>query len=93
MSFATAAAKTAAIVVDGVAPTVPIWTLNLGQYREPGKESVASDTNWQRPFMVIAVKDVDGDGNIAEALADALGSQDKLPAPKSYSAFELTKFR
>jgi hypothetical protein len=87
------AKKTAEIVVSGVAPTVPIWTLNLGQYHEPGKDSEASGTNWQRPFIVIAVKDLEVDSNVGEALADALAGQKKLPAPQSYSAFELTKFR
>jgi hypothetical protein len=87
------AAKTAEIVINGVAPTVPIWTLNLGQYREPGKDAEAGATNWQRPFMVIAVKDLEANSNIGEALADALSGQKKLPAPTSYSAFVLTKFR
>jgi len=87
------ARKTAEIVVSGVAPTVPIWTLNLGQYREPGKGSEAGGTNWQRPFIVIAVKELEVDSNVGEALADALSTQKKLPAPQAYSAFDLTKFR
>lgn len=86
-------AKKTAEIVSGVAPAVPIWTLNLGQYHEPGKDGEASGTNWQRPFIVIAVKDLEADSNVGEALADALAGQSKLPAPKSYSAFELTKFR
>ena len=87
------AVKTAEIIVAGIAPTVPIWTLNLGQYRDPCKECETSGTNWQRPFIVIAVKELEPGGNIGEALSDALSGQKKLPAPKSYSAFELTKFR
>jgi hypothetical protein len=86
------AAKTAEIVVTALAPTVPVSTLNLGQYRDPCTECEASGTNWQRPFIVIAVKEVDEGTNVGEALADALSGQQKLPAPKSYSAFDLARY-
>ncbi|HKZ97718.1 MAG TPA: hypothetical protein VJ045_12140 [Hyphomicrobiaceae bacterium] len=85
--------KTAEIVQGGIDAAIPIWTLNLGQYREPCKDCEAGGTNWQRPFIVIAVKDLEPGGNVGEALADALSGQKKLPAPKSYSAFALTRFR
>jgi hypothetical protein len=85
--------KTAEIVSGGIDPAIPVWTLNLGQYREPCKDCETGGTNWQRPFIVIAVKDLEPGSNVGEALADALSGQKKLPSPKSYSAFALTRFR
>lgn len=71
-------------------PSIPIWTLNLGQFRETrGRQH--DRTHWQRPFMVIAVKDV-ADGTIlSEALADAMNGQRRLPKPANYSDFELDR--
>jgi hypothetical protein len=78
-------AKQAATLVSGaVTANIPIWTLNLGE---------TGGTSWQRPFIVIAVKEADPDTNIGEALADAMSGKEKLPSPASYSAFALTQFR
>lgn len=88
------AQRTAEIIAPVIDPSIPILTLNLGQYRgsaKPGAES--GGTNWQRPFMVIAVKELADGTELGEALADAMNGNDKLPSPASYSAFELTKFR
>ena len=88
------ALRTAEIVKGAVQDTVPISALNLGQYREPCPTCAkGAATEWQRPFMVIAVKDLEEGTNLAEALADAMTDKDKLPSPSSYSAFELTKVR
>ncbi|HEY8247757.1 MAG TPA: hypothetical protein VIG38_10820 [Hyphomicrobium sp.] len=87
-------AKQAATLVSGaVAADTPIWTLNLGQYRDPCKDCETGGTSWQRPFIVIAVKETDPGTNIGEALTDAMSGKDKLPSPASYSAFALTRFR
>lgn len=83
------AESTAAFVAQALDDAqIPISTLNLGQYREGGAQR-GDTTNWQRPFMVIAVKKVEEDTTVAEALADALSGQDRLPKPSYYSAFEL----
>ena len=87
------AERTAEIVASVVDAEIPIWTLNLGQYREPDQGAGAHGTNWQRPFMVIAVKELEPDTNLGEALADAMTGQSKLPRPKAYSAFDLAMFR
>jgi hypothetical protein len=87
-------AKQAATLVSGaVAADIPIWTLNLGQYRDPCTNCETGGTSWQRPFIVIAVKETDPGTNVGEALADAMSGKEKLPSPKSYSAFALTRFR
>jgi hypothetical protein len=87
-------AKQAATLVSGaVAANVPIYTLNLGQYRDPCTNCETGGTSRQRPFIVIAVKEADPDTNIGEALADAMTGKEKLPSPASYSAFALTQFR
>lgn len=87
------AQRTATLVAEAVDAKIPIWTLNLGQYRDPCKDCEAGGTNWQRPFMVIAIKDLEADANLGEALADAMTGKEKLPSPKSYSAFDLAKLR
>jgi hypothetical protein len=84
------AAKTAEIVAGAISSTVPISSLNLGQYR--GSRATGG-TDWQRPFMVIAVKDLQDGAVLAETLADAMADKDSLPSPASYSAFEFAKVR
>lgn len=86
------AARTADIVATAIDASIPISGLNLGQYRE-SKSGAAGATDWQRPFMIITVKDLDEGTVLAEALADAMTGKEQLPSPASYSAFELTKIR
>ena len=87
------ARQAATLVSSAVAAAVPIYTLNLGQYRDPCANCETGGTSWQRPFIVIAVKETDPGTEVGEALADAMSGKDKLPSPKSYSAFALTRFR
>jgi len=87
------ARQAAALIADAVASEVPIYTLSLGQYRDPCTDCETGGTSWQRPFIVIGVKSADPDTNIGEALADAMTGKERLPSPASYSAFELTRFR
>ena len=88
------AQRTAAFVAEVVPDTaIPISALNLGQYRELGRQRGRDTTDWQRPFMVIAVKDVEDGTILMEALSDAMSGQDRLPKPANYSAFELEKIR
>ena len=88
------AQRTAVFVAEAVPDdTIPISALNLGQYRKLGTDRGRDTTDWQRPFMVIAVKDVEDGTILAEALADAMSGQDRLPKPANYSAFELEKVR
>ena len=87
-------AQTAAGLVGGaVTGDVPVWTLNLGQYRDPCADCETGGTSWQRPFIVIAVTALEPDANMGEALADAMSGKERLPSPQSYSAFALTRFR
>ena len=94
MARADRRAKQAATLVSpAVDAAAPIWTLNLGQYREPCANCETGGTSWQRPFIVVAVKSLEPETNLGEALADAMSGQDKLPSPKSYSALSLTRYR
>jgi hypothetical protein len=87
-------ARQAATLVSGaVTANVPIWTLNLGQYRDPCADCETGGTSWQRPFIVVAVKETDPGTDIGEALADAMTGKEKLPSPNSYSTFALARFR
>jgi len=83
----------AALIGNAVTGNVPVWTLNLGQYRELCADCETSGTSWQRPFIVIAVKSVEPETNVGEALADAMRGKERLPSPASYSAFDLTRYR
>ena len=87
-------AERTAEIAGGPAPDwVPVYTLNLGQYRDPCAACETTGTSWQRPFVFIAVKDLKAGTNLGEALADALNGKDSLPSPTSYSLFELTQIR
>ena len=87
-------AKQAATLVSGaVAADDADLDANLGQYRDPCTDCETGGTSWQRPFIVIAVKETDPGTNIGEALTDAMSGKEKLPSPASYSAFALTRFR
>lgn len=87
------AEQSANIVTGAVKDGMPVWALNLGQYRDQCADCETGGTSWQRPFIVIAVKDLDPGTNLGEALADAMTGKSKLPAPAAYSAFELKKIR
>lgn len=84
---------TADIATGKIDDKTPVWTLNLGQYREQCAACETSGTSWQRPFIVIAAKELDDDINLAEALSDALSGKTRLPSPTAYSAFEISKVR
>ncbi|KWT64208.1 hypothetical protein [Hyphomicrobium sulfonivorans] len=87
------AQRAAQLVVNAVPSNVPIWTLNLGQYRDPCTDCESGGTSWQRPFIVIGVKNAEPETNIGEALADAMTGRDRLPSPTSYSTFNLQRYR
>jgi hypothetical protein len=86
------AIRTAQWVQEALGERIPMWTLNLGRYVDPCTDCEDSDTSWQRPFIVIAVRQVDDGTHISEALADAMSDTTNLPAPSRYSAFAFTKF-
>lgn len=87
------ARKSAEWLKPVVAETMPIWTLNLGQYKQPCPDCAASGTDWQRPLIVVAVRELEPEANMGEALADALRGKSNLPSPESYSAYDLKTFR
>ena len=86
------AKRTAEWIKGAVDAKIPMSTLNLGRYVEPCVDCEDADTSWQRPFMVIAVKQADQGTDIAEALHSALSNKQNLPAPERYSSFALAKF-
>ncbi|MBL8564123.1 MAG: hypothetical protein JNM89_00230 [Hyphomicrobiaceae bacterium] len=71
----------------------PIWTLNLGQYKDPCEACNTEATNWQRPFLVVAVRRAAWGVDIGEALSDALSSASNLPSTDRYSAFAMSRHR
>lgn len=87
------ASRIAGWLKQSIGNELPIWTLNLGQYVDPCIECETEDTSWQRPFIVIAVRQVDRGTNIAEALATALAETSNLPSPDRYSTYALSRYR
>ncbi len=86
------AIRTAQWVQEALGERIPMLTLNLGRYVDPCTDCEDTDTSWQRPFIVIAVRQADDGTHISEALADAMSDTTNLPAPSRYSAFAFTKF-
>lgn len=87
------AEQTASWLASVTGKDVPLYTLNLGQYRQPCEACNTAQTDWQRPFLVIAVQRTAFGTDIGEALADALSATSNLPAPERYSAYALARFR
>ncbi len=87
------AMRTAELAKASAFEWVPLWALNLGQYRDPCSACETVGTSWQRPFIVVAAKELQDGTVLGEALADAMTGKEKLPSPASYSAFEMTRIR
>lgn len=79
-------------VRSAVDQSIPMSTLNLGQYAEPCDDCETDDTSWQRPFIVIAVRQAEPGTNISEALRSALSDKENLPSPDRYSSFAMARF-
>ena len=60
---------------------------------EPCSDCETKDTSWQRPFMVVAVRDKDPGADVAQALAAAMSDKANLPSLSAYSTFGLARFR
>lgn len=84
---------TAALIRSSLSENVPVYTLNLGRYLEPCEACETTDTSWQRPFVVIAVREADDGTNIRQALHMALSDTENLPSPSRYSSFDMRRTR
>ncbi|MGE0052725.1 MAG: hypothetical protein AB7S74_00830 [Hyphomicrobium sp.] len=87
------AARIAQWVRDAIGPNIPMWTLNLGRYLEPCAECENDETSWQRPFIVIAMREADNGVNIEQALRSAMSDKTNLPSPERYSTFALAQYQ
>jgi len=86
------ARETAKLIKSTLENKVPLWVLNLGQYRDPCENCDVVETNWQRPFIVIAVVKKDENLNLKEALRDAMSGRSKLPSTQRYSDFKFLRY-
>ena len=86
------AARIAQWVRGALGERIPMWTLNLGRYLEPCNECENEETSWQRPFVVIAVRETDQSVNLGEALRNAMSDKENLPSPERYSTFAMARF-
>lgn len=89
---ALARARQVAAWLGDVAPAKPIWTLNLGQYRKVCETCETAETSWQRPIIVIAIKNA-AVPDLSGALAEALKNATNLPGLDSYTRFDLARVR
>lgn len=90
-SRAASAAGWLATAVDG---GIPIWTLNLGQFRGTCKATTeAADTGWQRPVIIVGIRSRETGVNLTEAFADAISGKSNLPSRDCYTNFDLARFR
>lgn len=91
------AAKRAEKIAEWIVPhsekETPIWTLNLGQYKDPCDTCDTAETTWQRPFLLIAVRRAAWGVDLGEALSDALSSASNLPSTDRYSTYALSRYR
>lgn len=65
--------------------------LNLGQYKSTCGTREGGDSSWQRPFVMIGVREQAPGINLSEALANALTGKSNMPGPACYSQFEMTR--
>jgi len=86
------ARETAKLIKSTLDKKVPIWVLNLGQYRDRCENCEAMETNWQRPFILIATVRKDENLNLKEALRDAMRGRTKLPSIQRYSDFKFLRY-
>jgi hypothetical protein len=88
------AASAAGWLSTAVEGNVPIWTLNLGQFRGSCKATTeAADTGWQRPVIIVGIRSQETGVNLSEAFADAISGKSNLPSRDCYTNFDLARFR
>ena len=86
------AARIAQWVRGAMGERIPMWTLNLGRYLDPCTDCEDAETSWQRPFVVIAVREAEEGINLSEALRSAMSDKENLPSPDRYSTFAMSKY-
>ena len=71
-----------------------IWTLNLGQFKGTCKASEgATGTGWQRPLIIVGIREQEEGVNLIEAFGDAISGKSNLPSRDCYTNFDLMLFR
>lgn len=71
-----------------------IWTLNLGQFKGACKAAEgATGTGWQRPLIIVGIREQEDGVNLTEAFGDAISGKSNLPSRDCYTNFDLTLFR
>lgn len=96
----TERARARAVTAAGwLAAAVPaekgVYTLNLGQFKGTCKAQVegATGTSWQRPLIIVGIRQQEEGVNLIEAFADAISGKSNLPSRDCYTNFDLTLFR
>jgi hypothetical protein len=93
------ARQRAATAAGWLAAAVPaekgVWTLNLGQFKGTCKAQVegATGTSWQRPLIIVGIREQEEGVNLIEAFGDAISGKSNLPSRDCYTNFDLAQFR
>ncbi len=81
-------------LTKAVPPEKGIWTLNLGQFKGACKAAEgANGTSWQRPLIIVGIREQDEGVNLTEAFDNAISGKSNLPSRDCYTNFDLVKFR
>jgi hypothetical protein len=83
----------AAWLVEMLPSTTAIWMLNLGQYKGSCAVGETEDTAWQRPVLMIGIREADDGVDFAQALGSAMEGKSNLPSRDCYSNFDLSRYR
>ena len=78
-------------LAQALSPQTHIWVLNLGQFRPSCAVGQGTDTSWERPFMIIGVRQQVPGVDLGEALRSAMAGKTNLPSTQCYSRYELAK--
>jgi hypothetical protein len=72
----------------------PVWILNLGQYLSTCETAGGvNGTAWQRPLIVVGIREQEQGVRIDEAFANAISDKTNLPSKGCYTNFDLTRLR
>ena len=82
---------TGAWLARALSPQPHIWVLNLGQFRSSCAASQGNSTSWERPFIIISVRQQDPGVDLGEALQSAMAGKANLPSTQCYSRYDLSK--
>lgn len=78
------------IIKDELKPTIPVFGLSLGRFKDESKKSNSKATSTQRRVVVVEILEQDEGANIGDAIFDALIEAKKSSPPIPFDAENYT---